>query len=241
MTLSNSGRDGSERQKILGKIQRWAPAVGGATLAVLGLSRRSKSGLAVAAAGGLVAYIATNKSANALLDQMVGSANVVVNASPEELYNFWLDLEHFPLFMRHLESVTVRQDGRSHWVAIGARGTRIEWNAEITKRRERESIAWQSLPGSDIDVEGQVEFKALPANRGTLIRVEIHYRPGAKYTRVQFAKLLGKNPSFLIRQDLRRLKPLIETGEIPTTEGRSHGPRSATTEVPCMLNPEGRK
>jgi len=225
------------RQKLTDKIQRWAPMVGGATLAILGLSRRSKSGLAVAAAGGLVAYIATNSNANALLDQLVGSSSVVINAAPEELYQFWLDFEHLPLFMRHLEAVTVSDNKHSHWVALGPLGTRIEWNAEITTQQQNQFIAWHSLPGSDIDIEGRVEFRALRANRGTLISAKIHYRPSAKHAGLQYAKLLGKDPSFLIRQDLRRLKALIETGEIPTTEGQSHGPLSATAGVARTLNP----
>jgi hypothetical protein len=53
-----------------------------------------------------------------------------------------------------------------------------------------------------------------------------------------FAKLLGKDPSFLMQQDLRRLKALMETGEIPTTEGQSHGPRDTITGVARVLDPD---
>jgi hypothetical protein len=41
-----------------------------------------------------------------------------------------------------------------------------------------------------------------------------------------------------MRQDLRRLKALIETGEIPTTDGQSHGPRSAIAGAARLLNPD---
>jgi len=51
-------------------------------------------------------------------------------------------------------------------------------------------------------------------------------------------KILGKDPNFLMRQDLRRLKALIETGEIPTIEGQSHGPRSAVAAVARMVDPD---
>jgi len=49
---------------------------------------------------------------------------------------------------------------------------------------------------------------------------------------------MGKDPSFLMTQDLRRLKALIEAGEIPTTEGQSHGPRDRMTAVARTLNPD---
>lgn len=236
--VKSQPRDGERSQTSADKFFHWAPMVGGATLAVLGLSRRSKSGLAVAAAGGLVAYIASNSNANSLIDQLVSSASVVVDASPERLYKFWQDVENFPRFMRHLESVTVNGDRRSHWVALGPMGTRVEWDAEITSQNENRSIEWRSLPGSDIELEGRVSFRPLSNDRGTVIAAEVRYRPGAKHAAVQFAKLLGKDPSFLMRGDLRRLKALIETGEIPTTEGQSHGPRSVTAAAARLLNPD---
>ena len=231
-------RDGAQGTNTLQKIQRWAPMLGGATLAVLGLSRRSKSGLAVAAAGGLVAYIANNATANALIDQLVSSSSIVINASPDALYNFWSDFENFPLFMRHLESVEKRDNGHSHWVALGPMGTHIEWDAEITNQSKGQSISWRSLPGSDLELEGTVSFTPLSHERGTMISAEVRYRPGAKQAGVQFAKLLGKDPSFLMKQDLRRLKALIETGEIPTIDGQTHGPRSATAAAAKLLNPD---
>jgi hypothetical protein len=42
----------------------------------------------------------------------------------------------------------------------------------------------------------------------------------------------------MMRQDLRRLKALIEAGEIPTVEGQSHGPRSRVAAAARILNPD---
>lgn len=41
--------------------------------------------------------------------------SITIGSSPEELYNFWHNFENLPSFMRHLESVQVQGDGRSHW------------------------------------------------------------------------------------------------------------------------------
>jgi hypothetical protein len=64
------------------------------------------------------------------------------------------------------------------------------------------------------------------------------YRPPAGAAGQAVAKMFGKNPSFLIRQDLRRMKALIETGEIPTIEGQTHGRRSAKVAALRMVNPD---
>lgn len=40
-----------------------------------------------------------------------------------------------------------------------------------------------------------------------------------------FAALFSKNPEFVVREDVRRFKQSLETGEVPTTRGQSHGPR----------------
>ncbi|HEY5029530.1 MAG TPA: hypothetical protein VIK39_14055, partial [Candidatus Angelobacter sp.] len=98
--------------------------------------------------------------------------------------------------------------------------------------------AWRSLPDSEIYVDGIVKFRNAPANRGTIITVVVVYQPPAGALGNALSKLLGKDPSFMMRQDLRRLKALIETGEMPTVEGQSHGPRSGVAAVARVLNPD---
>lgn len=138
--------------------------------------------------------------------------------------------------MNRLESVTVLDDRRSRWVALGPMGRPIHWDAEITGERENEYIAWSSLPGSDIHVDGRVEFREAPAGRGTLISARLEFRasPGMN---VPLAKFLSKGANFALRQELRRLEALMEAGEIPTTEGQSHGPRDRATAAMRLADP----
>jgi uncharacterized membrane protein len=140
--------------------------------------------------------------------------------------------------MHHLQSVTDIGNGRSRWVAIGPLGSKFHWDAEIVNEQPNRSIAWRSLSGSEIEVNGYVEFQPAPGNRGTLVSARIRYRPPAGAVGHAVAKMLGKDPNFLMRQDLRRLKALVETGEIPTTEGQTHGPRSATVAAARLVDPD---
>ena len=150
--------------------------------------------------------------------------SVSINKTPEECYQFWRKLEQLPQFMQHLESVKVLSEQRSHWVAKGPAGTRVEWDAEITEDQPGHVLGWRSLEGSDVDHGGVVRFT--PSAGGTVVQVQMNYEPPAGRAGVIFAKLFGEEPSQQIKIDLRRFKQLIETGEIPTIKGQAAGKRS---------------
>lgn len=155
-----------------------------------------------------------------------------INRSPEECYRFWRDLENLPRFMRHLQSVQVQDDTRSHWVAKGPAGALVEWDAEITEDRPGERLAWRSLEGADVPNAGAVTFEAAPGGRGTIVRVVLHYRPpaGGRFGAL-VARSLREEPRFQVREDLRRFKQVMETGEVATTEGQPSGRRSLIARV----------
>lgn len=215
---------------------KWVPVLLGSALVVYGLSKRSKSGALVAAAGSALAFQSA-RSATQPAPHFFARANTLIGASQDELYRFWREFENLPRFMRHLESVTSNGD-QSTWTTIGPAGKRMQWTAEIVSDQPGQHIAWRSLAGSDIEVDGTVEFRKAPADRGTFVDVTIQYRTPAGAAGNIVAKLFGKDPRFLMRQDMKRLKALIEAGEIPTTNGQSHGPRSIMAAAARILDPD---
>lgn len=150
---------------------------------------------------------------------------VTVNRPAADLYRFWRDLENLPRFMTHLLDVDTTTDGRSRWRARGPLGVTVEWEAEIVTDTPNRALAWKSLDGADVDTAGAVHFVELPHGRGTEVRVELKYDPPAGRLGTALAKLVGKSPDAQIRADLRRFKRIVEAGEIPTTQGQSHGRR----------------
>lgn len=205
--------------------QRWGAIVGGSALAAFGLSRRSKAGAAMAAAGGLLAFGGSRISSSPR--ELHAEASFTINVSPEEAYRFWHDFENLPRFMSHLESVRVLDGRRSEWTARGPLQTRIKWNAQIVDERENQWIVWRSDPNSVAPNEGSVQFRRAPGDRGTEVTVAIHYVLPAGPIGKTIASLFGKNPQHVVREDLRHFKQLLETGEIATTVGQPHGRRSA--------------
>ena len=118
--------------------------------------------------------------------------SVTINRPVLEVYRFWRNFENLPRFMDHLEAVTVIDDTRSHWVAKGPAGTRVEWFADIHNEIDDELIAWRSLPGSEINNAGSVHFAPSADGTGTEVHVVLSYEPPAGKVGVAFAKLLGE-------------------------------------------------
>jgi uncharacterized membrane protein len=142
-----------------------------------------------------------------------------INRPIEQVYAFWRDFANLPSFMRHLESVEVISDKRSRWRAKAPAGLTVEWEAELLEDRENELIRWQSLEGSTVQNSGSVHFQHAPGARGTEVRVQLQYSPPAGALGRGIAWLFGEEPEQQIGEDLRRFKQLMETGEIPLSEG----------------------
>jgi len=151
-----------------------------------------------------------------------------INKPADELFAFWRNFENLPKFMSHLESVTRLDaaDGkRTRWVARGPAGVPVKWDAEIINEEPNALIAWRSLGGADVDNAGSVRFVESPLGRGTELKVTIDYIPTAGVVGQALAKMIGQNPKMQIREDLRRFKQFMETGDVPTTEGQPSGAR----------------
>ena len=145
--------------------------------------------------------------------------SLIINRSPEELYQFWKNFENLPRFMPHLESVSVTGEGRSHWVAKAPAGSSVEWDAEVTEDVPNQKIAWRSLEGADVDNSGTVYFEKATGNRGTIVRVEIEYNPPGGVIGAVVAKLFGEEPGQQAQESLRCLKQFMETGEVVLSDG----------------------
>jgi len=205
--------------------------------------RRGRAAVALAAVAGVTAldvFAAVRLSGSGAGKAMPGASrrtdiylerSIAVSKSPEECYRFWRSFENLPRFMDSLESVRQLDEGRSRWVAKGPLATRLEWTSEITADRPGEEIAWRTLDDSGAANAGSVKFETAPAGRGTIVRVSLHYSPLGGALGAGLVRLLGHDPQSRIREDLRRFKQVMETGEIPTTRGQPAGQRSLLGRV----------
>lgn len=226
---SNNSPQSSSNSKMASK----GLLAGAGALIVYGLSRRSKGGSAIAATGGVLGFLALKPPTQS--PQYTAKANFLVNASAGDAYRLLRDFENLPRFMSHLKSVRVLGNQRSEWVAKGPMDSNVRWEAEITEDRGNEAISWRSLPDSEINNSGTVTFEPGPQDRGTMVTAEISYSIPLGPVALGFITALGQNPEFMVREDLRRFKALVEAGEAPTTVGQSHGPRGVHGHVEQVL------
>lgn len=148
---------------------------------------------------------------------------LTINKPASELYAFWRDFTNLPRFMQHLESVEIIDQRRSRWRAKAPAGMKVEWEAEVTEDTPNERIAWRSLEGADVANHGSVNFMPSPGGRGTEVRVHLEYVPPAGQLGRWVAKLFGEEPDQQVKEDLRRFKQLMETGEIPYSDASYTG------------------
>ena len=217
----------------VGRRERWISAVAAAAVAAYGLRRRRGRTLVLPIAGALLTRAVSGRcpvngmlGRNSALDDEPSSSvtsvrrgegvrvdeRIVLNRPRSEVYRFWRNLENLPRFMDHLESVSVLDEERSHWVAKGPAGSKVEWDAVIHNEIPNELIAWRSLDGSEVDNAGSVHFS--PTENGdTEVRVVLRYDPPAGRLGAAVARLFGEDPSRQVAEDLRRLKQVVEAGE----------------------------
>ncbi len=215
------------------KGEQWASALGGSALLFLALRRLSWSSPLLGAAGVALLYrSATGQNpARELLDTVSQATAegiqvhraVTVQRTPEDVYRFWRRIENLPRFMEHLEAVEELADGRSHWQARIPGPMPLSWDARLVHDQPGERLAWETLPDSTVEHQGEVRFVPIDEGRATELHVSLSYRPPLGAAGAAAAQLLNMVTEQQIHEDVRRSKQLLEAGEIPTTEGQPSG------------------
>ena len=230
--------NGAEKPPLkvnVGQAERVVSILSGGLMLVSGLRRGGLLGLTMAGTAAGLLYRGTTGHCHIYDAMDVDTAeideigvhveeSITVDRPVAELYQFWRDFSNLPKFMHHLESVEVMNDKLSRWTATAPAGFTVSWDAQIVSEKENESIMWKSLEDAQITNAGSVKFSPAPGGRGTEVRVSLSYAPPAGSVGVMVAKLFGEEPTQQIIKDLHRFKNLMETGEIPTTQGQSAGP-----------------
>jgi uncharacterized membrane protein len=127
---------------------------------------------------------------------------VTINRPVDEVYAFYRDLTKAPLYMNDVERVEV-SGNHAHWV-----GKDAEWDSEIINDLPGKEITWQAEGSS-----GRARFEEI-AGRGTVLTLTMAYEQG--FVGKVIGKLSQDDPAIQARRNLRRLKQLLETGEIAT-------------------------
>lgn len=227
----------SSARSLLPPPEKMPVLLGAGALAYLGLRRGGPVGFGLALAGGVLALgggdallgrpaeaLARAGSAVARRTLPTGTVkirkSITIGKPRAEVWTFVRDLERFPHWAGHVRSVTEIEDGRSHWVVKGPGGAEMEWDVRTVAESPHERISWETLPGADVRHAGVLAVRDAPGGRGTEVSLHLAYEaPAGRFGDV-LASLTGEEPGRQTRIDLRRLKQLLETGEMATNAMR---------------------
>ena len=144
--------------------------------------------------------------------------SIVIGRPVHEVYRFWRNLANLARFLRHVERVDVMDTRQSHWVVRGPGNMRLEWDAEILSDEPDALLSWKSTAPADIVSAGSVIFRPIGSQQ-TQIAVHFQYSPPGGSLGRKVAALLGQDPQRQVREDLERLRDLLERREDAVAEG----------------------
>jgi uncharacterized membrane protein len=220
-------------EKNIGETERAFSLAAGVGLGFAGLAHGGLKGLALTAIG--TGFVWRGYTGHCQAYKMLGINNaerhpatavparqgvkldktIIIERPAADLYRFWRRLENLPQVMRHLKNVRSIDSQHSRWVAEGAFGKDLEWDAEIINEREDEMIAWASQPNGDVETAGSVHFRPLQNGHGTELVVSLKYNPPAGKMGAHLATLLGEGLEEKLTEDLATFKQVMETGMAP--------------------------
>lgn len=146
---------------------------------------------------------------------LVAGRTVTIDAPRDRIHAMWRDPEQLVRFMEDLRAVERGPGDEITWVVATPGGdTRVR--TKLVEDRPGEALAWRSVEGSDFDIEAKVQLRDAPAGRGTEVEAHIAWRPHWGMAGQWAAKLRRVDPRTRGRHELKRLKMLLETGEIAT-------------------------
>ena len=153
--------------------------------------------------------------------------SALVQASPLDCYELWRNPSAIPMWQEQIKEVRISGPKISHWV-MSFKDKTVEWDEELMQDEPGKRLAWRTVEGESYNA-GEVIFEEAPAGRGCLITYLQEYGQGKLKTALD--TLTNRNPKQAAIENLRHFKAFMETGEIPRTQGQSHGPRGASGKL----------
>jgi uncharacterized membrane protein len=212
--------------------ERTLSLVGGGLLLAGGLRRGGLLGLVQMAVGALVTArgvtgrckakaALTPTPFEALLQEEYGWTNaeaisrtITIARPRSEVYDFVHNIENLPTFLRRLERVQQMDATHFHWVAMGFKNRTVEWDAFIEENIPNERIVWSTESTAYLQHKATLTFRDAPNGLGTELQVVLACQPPAGRAGYAAASLISQFSGRELNLDLRRLKQLLETGEI---------------------------
>lgn len=209
--------------------QRVAATAAGGTLLALGLRRRTIPGYAAAAAGGWMMYrgirgqegreidLESLQSLEARAEAIEVDRTLTIQASPEEVRTFLEDPANLDHVLGEAGSVEAPSPDLQRWTLETPIGYALTWEMQRQESEDENELAWTSTDGGDLEMS--MQMRPAPGDRGTELTLQMGFRAPGGGLGAAVLERLEIVPYTLAGRWLRRIKSLLETGELPTLEG----------------------
>ncbi len=158
--------------------------------------------------------------------RVVCHAVQTIRATPEQVYHVYSRAELLPAWQEGVVSVTSTGENRLHWVMQDpGSGKQIEFDAEILEAVPGVRHVSRIIDGPFESTTDTVTFEAATGDRGTLVTWIAEYKLPGGIIANAVAAIASRSPQQLTIENLRHLKQMMESNEIPSVEGQPAGPR----------------
>jgi uncharacterized membrane protein len=158
--------------------------------------------------------------------RVVAHAVQTIGTTPHEVFQVYSRSELLPTWQEGVISVTPTGDKTLHWVMEDpATRKQIEFDSEVLEAVPGERHVSRIVNGPLESTTDTVTFVEHPSGRGTIVTMISDYRvPGGMFANA-VAAVISRSPEQITIENLRHLKELIESKQIPSVEGQPAGPR----------------
>ena len=158
--------------------------------------------------------------------RVVAHAVQTINATPEQVYQVYARAELLPAWQEGVVSVTSTGEKMLHWVMEDPGSSKqIEFDSEILEAVPGVRHVSRIVNGPFESTTDTITFESNAYGRGTLATLITDFKVPGGIIANAVAAVASRSPEQLTIENLRHLKQLIESTEIPSVEGQPAGPR----------------
>lgn len=158
--------------------------------------------------------------------RVVSHAVQTIRATPEQVFNIYTRPELLPTWQEGVVSVTPTGANTLHWVMQDPGSEKqFEYDSEVLESVPSARHTSRVTSGPFESTTEMVTFEADPNGRGTIVTLVSDYKVPGGFITNALGSLFTRSPEQLTIENLRHLKQLMESREIPSVEGQPAGPR----------------
>ena len=138
--------------------------------------------------------------------------NLTINASAQEVFDYWADFRNFQQYIPIIERIDILDDRRSRWVIRAPLSHKVTFESQITTFEPGKNLVWESRHA---DGFARGELSLIESGENTHVELDFEYTLYRGWMR-NIARLVSHLgfPSLAFDHGLARIKEQIEKSNL---------------------------